>query len=73
MTRSVVSIASNIAEGAERNSGTEYIRFCILLKDQLQNYERKYILLSKLVFIRALKHLSLLMNSKKYLQCFKVL
>jgi four helix bundle protein len=27
MTRSAVSIASNIAEGAERNSKTEYIRF----------------------------------------------
>ena len=27
MTRSAVSIASNIAEGAERNSRAEYIRF----------------------------------------------
>lgn len=32
MTRSVVSIASNIAEGAERNSGTEYIRFLHIAK-----------------------------------------
>ena len=32
MTRSVVSIASNIAEGAERNSKTEYIRFLHIAK-----------------------------------------
>jgi four helix bundle protein len=32
MTRSSVSIASNIAEGAERNSKTEYIRFLHIAK-----------------------------------------
>jgi len=32
MTRSAVSIASNIAEGAERNSKTEYIRFLHIAK-----------------------------------------
>jgi four helix bundle protein len=32
MTRSAVSIASNIAEGAERNSSTEYIRFLHIAK-----------------------------------------
>ena len=32
MTRSAVSIASNIAEGAERNTKTEYIRFLHIAK-----------------------------------------
>ena len=32
MTRSAVSIASNIAEGAERNSRVEYIRFLHIAK-----------------------------------------
>ncbi len=32
MTRSAVSIASNIAEGAERNSSAEYIRFLHIAK-----------------------------------------
>ena len=32
MTRSAVSIASNIAEGAERNSRAEYIRFLHIAK-----------------------------------------
>ena len=32
MTRSAVSIASNIAEGAERNSPAEYIRFLHIAK-----------------------------------------
>jgi len=32
MTRSAVSIASNIAEGAERNSKAEYIRFLHIAK-----------------------------------------
>ena len=32
MTRSAVSIASNIAEGAERSSGPEYIRFLHIAK-----------------------------------------
>ena len=32
MTRAGVSIASNIAEGAERNSRAEYIRFMLIAK-----------------------------------------
>jgi four helix bundle protein len=32
MTRSAVSIASNIAEGAERNSKAEYVRFLHIAK-----------------------------------------
>lgn len=40
--RSAVSIPSNIAEGDERDTDKESIRFFILLRVRLLNYEHNY-------------------------------
>jgi hypothetical protein len=62
MTRSAVSIASNIAEGAERNSRAEYIRFLHIAKGWPPNCARKFTLPSKSVFTKTLKPLNWLQN-----------
>ena len=41
MTRAAVSISSNIAEGAERDSQREFARFCILLRDLRRSCEHR--------------------------------
>ena len=44
MTRAAVSVASNIAEGAERSSNADFARFLHIAKDLRQSCGRKHIL-----------------------------
>ena len=50
MKRSAVSIASNIAEGAARNSDKEFIHFLYVALGSIAELETQYILSKELAF-----------------------
>ena len=52
MTRAAVSIASNIAEGAERNSGPEFIRFLHIAKGSSAELRTQFYIADKIKIIK---------------------
>jgi four helix bundle protein len=50
MRRSAISIASNIAEGAARNSDKEFIQFLYVALGSISELETQYILSKELAF-----------------------
>ena len=53
MTRAAVSIASNIAEGAERNSTPEYIRFLHIAKGSAAELRTQMYIAGKIALIES--------------------
>ena len=51
MTRAAVSIASNIAEGAERNTGPEFIRFLHIAKGSAAELRTQFYIADKIKII----------------------
>jgi four helix bundle protein len=63
--RSVVSVASNIAEGAARNSRKEFIRFLNMAQSSLSELETQLIIAKELNFLSDDKIFEKLLTSQK--------
>jgi four helix bundle protein len=57
MRRSAISVASNIAEGAARNSDKEFIQFLYIATGSVAELDTQYILSRELQFTSASKEL----------------
>ena len=70
MTRAAVSIASNIAEGAERDSKAEFVRFLHIAKGSAAELRTQMYVASRIDVISMKKQMNWLTNSKCYLNNF---
>ncbi len=71
--RSVISIPSNIAEGAARNSRKEYIQFLYVALGSLAELETQLLIAQRLKFIDSIPESSLLEVKKPLLGLIKFL
>jgi four helix bundle protein len=65
MTRAAVSIASNIAEGAERNSGPDFIRFLHIAKGSAAELRTQIHIAHRIGTLNADRHTTLTEDLKR--------
>ena len=75
MRRAAVSIPSNIAKGAARNSGKEFIQFLYISSGSLSELETQVIIVSKIGYLDSLDRINsieilrkILLNFIKYVK-----
>jgi len=72
ITRAAVSISNNIAEGFERNSDKEFIRFLDIARSSCSEVKSMIYSANRLKFIDDTRRENLMQKQKKFLKLFTV-